>query len=78
MRKRLPASELHDLLTREFRSTAGDHCLKCSIPMPSWFAGARQGPNWRLNTRDECPTLCHTILEDVAARLAERYDIQAP
>ncbi|HET7730338.1 MAG TPA: hypothetical protein VFK48_09920 [Usitatibacter sp.] len=78
MRKRLPASELHDLLTREFRGTAGDHCLRCRVPMPSWVAGAKRGPNWRIGTLDECSTLCHTILEDVAAKLADRYDIQAP
>ena len=78
MRKRLPASRLHDLLTREFRNTAGDHCLRCGIPMPSYFAGARDGPNWRIDAPEECSTLCHTIIADVAAKLAERYDLDPP
>lgn len=75
MRKRIAAAELHDLLTREFRKTAGDTCLGCRIPLPSYFAGARTGPNWRIGAFDECSTLCHTILEDVAAKVAARYDL---
>ena len=78
MRKRLTAEKLHDLLVREFRKTAGDHCLRCRIPLPSYFAGARDGPNWRVGSLAECDTLCHTILQDVAAGLAERYELQKP
>ena len=75
MRKQIPPAELHDLLVREFRKTAGDSCLGCRIPMPAYFAGARHGPNWRIGAFDECSTLCHTILEDVAAKVAARYDL---
>lgn len=66
------------MLAREFRNTAGDLCLRCAIPPPSYFAGARGGPNWRIGTPEECSALCHTIIVDVAARLAERYDLEAP
>ena len=75
MRKRIAAAELHELLTREFRKTAADSCLGCRIPMPSYFAGARNGPNWRIGQLDECAGLCHTILEDVTIRVAARYDL---
>ena len=75
MRKKIPAAELHDLLTREFRRTAADGCLSCRVPMPSYFAGAKKGANWRLGGPAECSGLCHTILQDIAARVAARYDL---
>ena len=76
-REQLSAAELHDLLTREFRNTAGDHCLRCNVPMPAYFAGSR-GANWRVGALDECSTLCHSILEDLVGKLSERYDLRAP
>ena len=75
-REQVSAAELHELLTREFRKTAGDHCLRCSIPMPSYFAGSR-GANWRVGALDECSTLCHSIVEDLVQKLSERYDLRA-
>ena len=75
MRKRISAADLHDLLSREFRKTAADSCLACRIPMPAYFRGAREGPNWRIGAFEECSTLCHTIFEDVKARVAARYDL---
>lgn len=76
MRKRVTAEELHDLLSREFRKSAGGLCLKCRLPMPRYFAGARQGPNWRLGPLDECSAMCHTIVEDLVAKLAARYELR--
>ena len=78
MRKAITAEKLRDLLADEFRRTAGDHCLRCRVPMPTWFAGAKGGPNWRIGSLEECGTLCHSILEDVAAKAAARYDIEPP
>ena len=78
MRKRLSPAKLHDLLVDEFRKTAGDQCLRCRIPMPAYFAGARDGPNWRIGSLAECDTLCHSILQDIAAELARRYELQEP
>ena len=75
-KKRVSASELHDLLTRDFRASAGDLCIKCSLPMPTYFAGARQGANWRLGEFSECSTLCHTILEDLVARYAATHELR--
>ena len=75
MRKKISAVELHDLLTREFRKTAADGCLSCGVPMPAYFAGAKEGANWRLGGSGECSRLCHTILQDIAARVAARYDL---
>ena len=75
MRKKIAADELRDILWREFRKTAGDSCLGCRIPMPAYFAGAREGPNWRIGAFEECSSLCHTILEDVTAKVAARYDL---
>ena len=74
-KKKIAARELHDLLAREFRNTAGDSCLGCRIPMPRYFAGAREGANWRIGAFEECSSLCHTILQDVTAKVAARYDL---
>ena len=77
MRKRVSATELHDLLTREVRNLAGDPCTRCRIPMPTYFAGAREGPNWRIGACEECPSLCHAVVMDAAQRLARRYDLRS-
>ncbi|MGZ5073646.1 MAG: hypothetical protein ACXWBL_10930, partial [Usitatibacter sp.] len=75
-RRRIKAADLHELLAREFRGTAGDLCLKCRIPMPTYIEpGEGGGPNWRIASGAECANLCHTILEDLAAKLAKSYDI---
>ena len=75
MRKNVDASELHDLLAREFAKTAGDLCLACRIPMPV-FRRSSSGPNWRLGAMEECNSLCHSLVEDIAAKLAARYDLK--
>lgn len=78
-RRKVSAVQLHDILTREFRGTAGDSCLKCRIPMPAYFApGATSGANWRIGAIDDCSSLCHTVLEDLATRLAIEYELKAP
>jgi hypothetical protein len=75
-RKKIPPAELHDILTREFRKSAGDLCMKCRIPMPAYLEpGSSAGPNWRIGGIAECSSLCHTILEDLVAKLAAQYDI---
>jgi hypothetical protein len=74
-RKKIEASKLHDLLTHEFRGTAGDHCLKCRIPMPVRIDAKAGGPNWRVASGGECPNLCHTILEDLVAKFSKDYDL---
>jgi hypothetical protein len=75
-KKNIDAAQLHDLLTDAFRKTAGDHCLRCRIPMPAHFAGA--GANWRVGAIDECSTLCHSILEDVVREFAAKYQLRPP
>jgi hypothetical protein len=79
IRKKISPAALHDLLTREFRKTAGDLCLKCTIPMPGYVEPKKDsGANWRLRSTAECSSLCHTILEDLVATLSDRYDITRP
>ena len=77
MRKTVTATELHDLLSREYAKTAGDLCLRCRLPMPV-FRESASGANWRLGAMDECHALCHTIAQDVAVRLAQRYQLARP
>lgn len=77
MRKQLTATELHDLLVREFAKTAGDLCLRCRVPMPV-FRESRAGPNWRLGAMDECNSLCHSLVQDIAAKLGENHDLKHP
>jgi hypothetical protein len=78
-RKKISPAQLHDLLAAEFSKTAGDSCLNCTIPMPAWREpGEGAGPNWRIGSAAECSSLCHTILQDLVAALAERYDITRP
>lgn len=74
-RTSLPREALHARLQEEYAKTAGDLCLACRVPMPTYFAGAREGPNWRLPAMGECSGLCHTIAAEIAARLGERYDL---
>ena len=75
-RKRIEPEKLHDILTREFRGTAGDHCLKCRIPIPMRIDAKSGGPNWRVATGAECSNLCHTILEDLVAKFSREYDLR--
>lgn len=78
-RKKISQARLHELLAREFAATAADTCLKCRIPMPAYFApGTAAGANWRLASLDECSTLCHSIIQDIAAKLAAEYDLTRP
>jgi hypothetical protein len=78
-RKAIARERLRGIIEREFRDTAGDSCLKCTIPMPAYLEpGESDAPNWRIGRIDECSTLCHSILEDIAAKLAREYDITRP
>jgi hypothetical protein len=78
-RRKVSAQELHDILEREFARTAGDLCLKCRIPMPAYLdPGSRGGPNWRVASAGECANLCHTLLEDLVATIASKYDLVPP
>lgn len=78
-RMNVSPAQLHDLLADGFRKTAGDLCLRCTIPMPAYREpGEGGGPNWRIGNTAECSSLCHTILEDLVAELAQRYDITRP
>jgi hypothetical protein len=75
-RKKIAPAELHDILTREFRKSAGDLCMKCRIPMPAYLEpGEGGGPNWRIGGIAECSSLCHTFLEDLVGKLSTQYDI---
>ena len=77
-RKAVDAAKLHDLLTREFTDTAAGLCAACRVPKPIFREGAGEGPNWRVPPLGECDSLCHTILQDVAAKLAREYDLENP
>lgn len=77
MRKKLTVTELHDLLAREFDKSAAGLCSACSVPRPV-FLQSKSGPNWRVPALEECPALCHTILQDVAEKLARDYDLAPP
>jgi hypothetical protein len=77
-RRRIDAAQLHALLQEEFTAKAGALCAACRLPLPTYFAGARDGPNWRLPPLGECTSLCHTLVDELVARYAKRYDIDAP
>ena len=77
-RRRIPAEQLHARLQEDFAKQAAAHCIGCRVPMPTYFAGAREGPNWRLPALGECGSLCHTLVEELVARYADRYDIEPP
>ena len=76
MRKRVSPETLHDLLTREFRKSAGDLCLKCRLPMPAYFAGAKDGPNWRLGPLSECSSMCDSIVADLVERFSASHELK--
>jgi hypothetical protein len=75
-RKKMTREQLHDWLEREFRASAAELCTSCRVPMPVLREGAA-GANWRLPATGECPGLCHTVLEEIVARAAERYDLKS-
>ena len=77
-KKRITVDELHALLQAEFANKAGDLCVACRLPRPTYFAGAREGPNWRLPSLGECSSLCHTLAQDLAARYSARYPRVTP
>jgi len=35
-------------------------------------------PNWRVPSLDECDSLCHSILMDIAEKVGRDYDIARP
>lgn len=74
-RKALSREALHAKLQEEYAKTAGDLCLACRLPLPAYFAGAREGPNWRLPSMADCSGLCHTIAADIAAKMGRKYDL---
>ena len=78
MRKKLTVTELHDLLAREFDKSAAGLCSACSVPKPVFLESKRGGANWRVPPLEECPALCHTILQDVAETVAREYDLAPP
>ena len=75
-RRKMTREELHAWLEREFRATTAELCGSCHVPMPVFREGVA-GANWRLPTGGECPALCHTLLEEIAARAAQRYDLKS-
>jgi len=77
-RKAVRGDELHELLTREFTNTAAGLCSACRVPKPIFREAANDGPNWRVPSLAECDSLCHTILQDIAARLGREYDMAKP
>jgi len=77
-RRRIDAAQLHALLQEDFSAKAGALCAACRLPLPTYFAGAREGPNWRLPPLGECSSLCHTLVDELVARYAERYDLEPP
>lgn len=77
-KRRIAPRELHARLQEEFSRQAGEACGACRLPMPQYFAGARDGPNWRLPPLGECASLCHTIVDELVARYAARFDLEPP
>jgi hypothetical protein len=73
-RRKVSREELHAWLEREFRATAAELCGRCRVPLPV-LREAMARPNWRLPAQEECPALCHTVLEEIAARAGERFDL---
>lgn len=76
MRRKISRDELHALLEDEFRKTAADLCRGCSVPKPVFLAAPSGASNWRIGSLEECSGLCHTILQDVAQQLAEKFDLR--
>ena len=76
-RRSVSAAQLHEILAREFAGTAAGLCAKCRVPKPI-FRESGAGPNWRVPPLGECDSLCHTILMDVARKLATEYDMTRP
>lgn len=77
-RRRISATELHEILAREFADTAAGLCSRCRVPRPLFRDDAGEGPNWRVPPLDECDSLCHSILMDIAQKVGREYDMAKP
>jgi len=77
-RKAMSAADLHELLTREFTNSAAGLCSACRVPKPIFREAASPAPNWQVPSLAECDSLCHTILQDIAAKLGREYDMAKP
>lgn len=77
-RRHVSAAQLHEILTREFTDTAAGLCPRCRVPKPVFRDASSDGPNWRVPPLDECDALCHSILVDVAEKVACEYDMARP
>lgn len=77
-RRNISAAELHEILTREFANTAAGLCSRCRVPKPVFRADVSAGPNWRVPALDECDSLCHSILMDIAEKLGREYTMAKP
>jgi hypothetical protein len=77
-KQRIAAGELHARLQEAFSRKAGSLCGACRLPLPRYFAGARDGPNWRLPPLEECSSLCHTLVDEIVAHHAARYELEPP
>jgi hypothetical protein len=77
-KRRIAAAELHAQLQEAFSRKAGSVCGACRLPLPRYFAGAREGANWRLPPLEECSSLCHTLLDELVEQYAARYDLIDP
>ena len=77
-RRAVDSEELHDLLTREFTNSTAGLCSACRVPRPIFREGGGEGPNWRVPSLAECDSLCHTILQDIAAKLGSEYELVKP
>ena len=72
-RRSVTTEELHEIVERELARTAAGLCGACRVPRPVFLAAKGDGPNWRVPGLEECPALCHTILQDVVQVLGTRY-----
>lgn len=77
-KRHVSATQLYELLTREFDDSAAGLCPRCRVPRPIFREGAGDGPNWRVPPLEECDSLCHSILVDVAERLGRDYAMTRP
>jgi len=77
-RRHVSAKELHDILTRRFTDSAAGLCSRCRVPRPVFRDDVASGPNWRVPALDECDSLCHSILMDIAQKVGEEYDMAKP
>lgn len=76
-RRPVSAAKLGAILQIEYRTIRSANHPQCTISGPHWREPADPTQsNWAIDAPRECPDGCHHVINQVAAELATRYQLE--